>query len=1086
MTPKKNWSLIQILLLCSIAITVGTAIISLYFAGTRLKNVEANLENTLVNDFASSAIVLEQMADVVRAAEIAAAETTPQNLETLKNRIRITQSTIDTQDRSRTLENSTPSSVIRATVTPALTAVQNWLNFGVSGHAPQSRENAQLVFARISAGFQRASFLNRQSYLQTKRMMAEEQEQLNRYVNGIRLLFVLTFAFTVITITLFIRQLRYKKGEDNALQAVQQQSDLINTLLADLSLGVVVRDKDEKPPFVNQSFTDITGYTAEDIQTRESWFLKAYPDPEYRQRVKSDYDAVKNSSGVQREYRIVCKNGSKKDIEFNAVFLSNGRSLITLSDITERKKADQRLHYFKTAVEYSADAIGMSNPSGKHWFQNRSFNELFGDIGDDPPATLYVDESVGREVFKTIMAGGQWTGEVEMYSKDRNILDILLRAYAIKDRKGQIIGLVGTHTDMTRQKQAERALAKSEQEYRAVVENTPDLLYRTDLDGVITFISSSVTGLSGYTVEEATGMKIAEEIYANPEERRMFLEKLRKDGFVRNFQARLKRKDGSIWWAATNAHFFTDTEGNVMGVEGITRDITDIRDAEAALRESEERLKVAGMTSYDLIYEWNVKTDSLKWFGDIDGMLGVEQGEISEDIASWLGLIHPEDLQKLEDAVVHHRTETDPIKYEYRVKHKDDSWRYWADNALPILDEEGLPVKWIGVCTDITERKALEAQSEQAQKMESLGTLAGGIAHDFNNLLSGIFGYVDLARKKVKDSQIEEYLTKAFNSSERARSLTHQLLTFSKGGSPIKNVDRLVPFLQETVQFALSGSNVTCTFEFPDNLWVCDYDKNQISQVIDNIVINAHHAMPSGGNIRVSAQNLVLKENEQVGLEAGHYVKISISDAGIGIPDKYLSRIFDPFFTTKQKGSGLGLATGYSIIKRHDGIITVDSEVGSGSTFHVFLPAADTQDVITPEQNSGSFEGSGSILIMDDEEMVHLMLGEMLEDMGFDYTLTSDGEQALKEFRQSGKNDRNFDAIILDLTIRGGMGGKETVKEIRKLDPAIPVFVSSGYSEDDAIANPEEFGFTDSLKKPFGMEQLANLLEKHLKKAPGK
>lgn len=870
------------------------------------------------------------------------------------------------------------------------------------------------------------------------------------------------------------------------------------------------------------------------------------------------------------------------------------------------EKPDLRLlNHFKTAVEHSSDAIGMSDPEGKHWYQNRAFDLLFGNVGEDPPSSLYVDESTGREVFKTIMSGGQWFGEVEMFSREGAILNILLRAYAIKNEQGDVTGLVGTHTDITRQKEAERALLESERKYRAVVENTPDLLYRTDLDGRITFISSSVYRLSGYTLDEAVGMKMAEEVYAIPEEREAFLEILRKQGYVTNFQARLKRKDGSTWWASTNAHFLRDKNGEIKGVEGVTRDITEIKQAEAALRESEERFKMAGKVSYDLLYEWDLRTDTLKWFGDIDAMLGYDEGSINQNKSAWLALIHPEDQPMMQRAVEHHKTFTDKIDYEYRIRQKDGDWRYWKDVALPLLDENGLPVKWVGVCTDITsrkqsnqalrkseqqmraileaspdpmvmynkvgyplylspmftqifgwtleelkdktipfvpddqkeltsrmirgifearvpmqfesrrltkdgrsidvlisaavtrgsddeptgmvvnltnitERKALEAQYEQAQKMESLGTLAGGIAHDFNNLLGGLFGYLDIARKKVDDPKIREYLDKAFKSSERAQALTHQLLTFSKGGVPVKNVESLVPFITETSQFALSGSNTSCTFDFADNLWMCDFDKNQIGQVIDNIIINAQQAMPDGGNIHVTAKNVTLQENEQVGLQPGRFVKISISDTGSGIPRKFITRIFDPFFTTKQKGSGLGLATSYSIIKKHDGIITVNSQPEVGTTFHVFLPAAEMQKPSEITIDDDFFEGSGNILVMDDDETLQSMMRNMLEDMGFTVHITSEGSEALNTFLHLRETSEPPIAVILDLTIRGGLGGKEIVREIRKIDNDIPVFVASGYSEDDAMANPRSFGFTDSLKKPFGLNEVVDLMKKYL------
>ncbi len=1022
---------------------------------------------------------------------------------------------------------------------------------------------------------------------------------------ALNLLFAASLIFALGSVITILRQFFSKRHESEAKEALLEQSELLNLLFENIPLGISVRNKEGLLLFSNSEHFRITGYSPDEIYQIKDWFEKAYPDPDYRQTVIDEWEKSKHKPNIKKEFTITSKGGEKKDIEFRISFLPDGRALAVQSNITDRKQAEKTSHNFSTAVSHSSDAIGMATPEGKHWYQNKAFDELFGKIGEDPPSSLYVDETVGRDVFETIMGGDHWIGEVKMYNKDRNILDILLRAYPIRNEKNQVVGLVGAHTDISQQKQAEKALLASEKKYRAVVENTPDLLYRTDLEGKITFLSKSSYELSGYTVDEAIGMKMAEEVYAFPDERQEFLDALRANGSVRNFQARLKRKDGSIWWASTNAHFFTDEDGNVAGVEGITRDITDNKKAESALKESEERFKIAGKLSYDLIYEWNPQENQLYWFGDVDTFLGYEPGSISSDLKSWFNLIHPDDQKRVNRAITFHQESVTPVDYEYRILKKDGTWRYWVTKALPQLDENGEAFKWVGVCTDITEkkesedaireneqrmraileaspdpmvlydkngfpqylspsfskvfgwklselkgaripfvpedekektaekiretyssnrvvqfetkrltkdgkvlnvflsaavsrgkedqpdgmvvnltditeRKVLEAQYEQAQKMESLGTLAGGIAHDFNNLLGGIFGYLDIARKKVTDPKIENYLSKAFSASERAESLTRQLLTFSKGGVPIKKVEPLIPFLQETTQFALSGSNVSCSFNLPDDLWSCDYDRNQIGQVVDNIIINAQQAMPSGGKIEVSAANLEITNAKHPSLESGNYVKITIIDSGIGIPQKFMSKIFDPFFSTKQTGSGLGLATAYSIVKKHNGLITVNSELEIGTTFNIYLPAATTPDELDIPIIEQHYEGSGSILIMDDDEMLQKTLFDMLDDMGFSTTITSEGESALKEFNLSRERNTPFKAIILDLTIRGGMGGKDTIAEIRKIDKDIPVFVVSGYSEDDAIANPGKYGFTDSMKKPFTIGKLTELLVKHL------
>ena len=963
---KKTWSLSQILRLSTIAVIIIAVVVTIILTNITLRSVERNLPNTLIKELVSLDLVLEHLSEVVTAAEITATITTAQNFDRLTKKVQTAFESVVTLRRTYVFDNLIQASAFHAVVAPAIADLQIWLSEGISGYGPRSKTTAQIILTRISISFQKAKTLNRQSRLNAHSKLNEERNRLDRFLSSVNLLFMLTLLITLIMIFLFIRQHLLKNQEIKTQKALQTQRDLLNSLFENILLGITVWDRDGAFLFANKSFTHLTGYTVENIRNIENWFSKAYPDPVYRDRVIEDWEKSTKITNAVHEFKITCKNGQVKEIEFRRTFLPDGRALVTLADITRQKQA------------------------------------------------------------------------------------------------------------------------------------------------------------------------------------------------------------------------------------------------EAALKESEERFKMAGKASYDLIYEWDVKTDSRNWFGDIDKFLGFEKGEISKDITAWINLIHPEDRSLLENAVEFHRSATKPINYEYRIKQKDGTWRYWTDNAQPLLDENHLPFKWIGVCTDITtrkqseqalreseqrlraileaspdpmirynrmghpqylnpsftevfgwtqeelkeklvpfvpedqkqltakkikeiytrgeplrfetkrytkdrrirdiilsaavtkgvdgeptglvvnltditEKKALEAQYEQAQKMESLGTLAGGIAHDFNNLLSGIFGYLDLARKKTKNPKIAEYLTKAFNTSERAKGLTHQLLTFSKGGVPVKKIEPLVPFLKETTQFALSGANVSCSFDLPHDLWMCDYDKNQVAQVIDNIIINAHHAMPSGGKIQVTATNVIVKEKEHPILFPGNYVKISISDTGTGIPEKYISRIFDPFFTTKQTGSGLGLATGYSIIKRHGGIIDVESEPGIGTTFHTFIPSAKIQKISEEKIVESRYRGSGRILILDDEEIIQEMLIDMLESLGFTTTSTSEGSQTVQAFKKASKQNNPFRAVILDLTVPGGMGGKKVVKEIRKRDKRIPVFVVSGYSADAAIAKPGEFGFTASLEKPFKVAELTRMFEQHLK-----
>jgi len=385
--------------------------------------------------------------------------------------------------------------------------------------------------------------------------------------------------------------------------------------------------------------------------------------------------------------------------------------------------------------------------------------------------------------------------------------------------------------------------------------------------------------------------------------------------------------------------------------------------------------------------------------------------------------------------------------------------------------------RFASIFADVTEHKRSEETILKAQRLESLAILAGGIAHDFNNLLAGIYGYIDLAYSETTEERPAGYLKSTMATIDRARALTKQLLTFAKGGSPMQQATSLVPFLQDTVQFALIGSNCSCVFDIEDNLRQCDIDKNQISQVLENISINALQAMPGGGQVEVSAVNIRLNDTALPVLSAGNYVKVSIKDHGQGIPQSILPHIFDPFYTTKTKGYGLGLATSYSIIKRHNGYIDVDTEPGKGSTFHIFLPAVIEKPADIDKSERIRHKGSGTVIIVDDEEVVRATVSAMLEMMGYTVICIDEGKAALDFYQKETGIGRQFSALFLDLTIPGGLGGKEIISELRKCSPDLTVFAMSGYADDNVMMSPAEYGFTASISKPFTIGQLSVILD---------
>lgn len=412
---------------------------------------------------------------------------------------------------------------------------------------------------------------------------------------------------------------------------------------------------------------------------------------------------------------------------------------------------------------------------------------------------------------------------------------------------------------------------------------------------------------------------------------------------------------------------------------------------------------------------------------------------------------------------------------------KDDEPSIYVHIEGITIESEKTPRKEIRASLiDITDRRQADEGRVRIQKLESIGILAGGIAHDFNNLLTGILGNISLALMHLNPGdKIFRWLVNAENASLRAQELTYKLLTFSRGGAPVKRAVSITKLLMDSVGFALSGSNVKIEFSIPDDIWAVNADETQIHQVISNLTINAIQAMPDGGIIRAGCENAVIQEGNPLQLEQGKYVKITINDSGKGIPDELLKKIFDPFFTTKENGRGLGLSICYSILKRHNGIITVESRPGAGTTFSLYLPAC-FDKIEGEEEERKTLTGIGRILLLDDEEVIIQTASEMLNALGYEVEIARHGAEAIEKYMTAKETGKPFDAVIMDLTIPGGIGGKDAIISLKKIDPAVRAIVSSGYSNDPIVAEYKDYGFMGTLSKPFGMQELSEVLNKVL------
>jgi PAS domain S-box-containing protein len=664
---------------------------------------------------------------------------------------------------------------------------------------------------------------------------------------------------------------------------------------------------------------------------------------------------------------------------------------------------------------------------------------------------------------------------------------IVWRDSILRDDSGHIIGTLSSGEDITERKDLEQKLRVSEEEYRTLVENLNIGVYRNTADEKGRFLKANpaIARIFGYNSIAEFLETSVRDMYQNPGDRDDFIKELKSKGSITSRELKLKKKNGSPIIASVTATIQHNPNGEIKWIDGVIEDITEQKRAEDELLAEKERLAVTLRS----IGEGVITVD-------IEGRI-VLLNKVAEDLTGWK---HTEAVgRKLEDVFCIEGEAKDELMPDPFSKvissgiaisfpenttliSKKGVKRIIAYNGAPIMDQNSEIIGVVLVFRDITEKMIIEEELQKAQKLESIGILAGGIAHDFNNILAAILGNLSLANLQINPkSKAYIHLIEAEKAVERARNLTTQLLTFSKGGAPIRETASIADLLIETVKFSLVGSNVESRFSFQDDLLSAKIDKGQISQVINNLVLNASQAMPDGGVIEVNASNIQSGSSEDtLSLEPGDFIKISIRDYGCGIPEEYLNKIFDPYYTTKETGSGLGLTTAYSIIHKHKGHISVESIVGMGTIFHVYLPATGEKLTKKSKPKINDLKGKGRILFMDDEIGIRNTIEDVIKHLGYSVKMTSDGEEMIKLYRESYNSGEPFDAVIMDLTVPGGLGGKDAINNLKEIDPNVKAIASSGYSNDPVMAQYEKFGFKGILVKPFNIHDVGNVLKKVL------
>jgi len=810
--------------------------------------------------------------------------------------------------------------------------------------------------------------------------------------------------------------------------------------------------------------------------------------------------------------------------------LDLGRVLVVLVDITEFKDAEAAMRRaeerWQLAVRGTQDGIWELNfQTGESFYSDR-WKKMLGyepyEIGAtraDATSRIHPDDlSMVETALREHREGRTefFHCEFRLRCKDGSYKWILSRGQAMFDSDGKAVRMLGSHTDITERKIAEDALRESETRYRVLFEHSPVAIVEQDYRAIEEWqqglrakgVTNLATHMDENPEELAQMMGRVVVIDANQETVRIAHASSKKDlidNLARVFtpdSVRARREAFLAVWDGRN-----EIEGEITlhtldgqvrrvyfrwwlphlgGREGyestqlVLVDLTEIRSAEAALAAERERLRVTLRAMAECLL--TTDTDGVVQFMNeaAEKLTGWPAGTaIGRSVEQVCDLRHEKTLVKVTMPVARSISEYRVVDFPlHSILIDRQGVRCVVDGrCAPMHDLTGRPLGAVVVFRDVTERARLEAELLRSSKLESVGILAGGIAHDFNNILTVVMGNITLA---MLDSKVMaaagRWLGEAERGVLRARDLTQQLLTFAKGGEPVRKTVQLPEIVREVSEFALHGAKARCEFKFDPDLWAADVDKGQIGQVVQNLVINAVQAMPEGGLVTIAIHNEEVTPESARPLLIGNYLRLEIADTGLGIRPEHLPQIFDPYFTTKQSGSGLGLATVYSIIRRHQGHIDVESKLGKGTTFYIWLPAVLAPGVAESEEPSRIVNMSGRVLFMDDEETIRSVASVLLERLGFTVVTVADGMTAVAVYSDAIKNGDPFKLVIMDLTVPGGMGGSEAMDELLKIDPRVRAIVSSGYSSDPVLSNYRANGFRGMVPKPYKLTDLARTI----------
>ena len=778
-------------------------------------------------------------------------------------------------------------------------------------------------------------------------------------------------------------------------------------------------------------------------------------------------DDLSSSPDIETVYRRVVELArSRLNVERCAVFINkNGIFCGTYGTDFEGHTTDEHASTITPDRKWM-DRIRLGSPSEPRWHVDQEKHSWYS--GD-----------------KRMIFNEGWVVFTPILRADGNVLGVFCNDSAIsrasvnpllQDYVAVFCTLLG---GIIERKQNEQQLKSLEFEKTAILDSMSELVVYQDLNHRIMWVNRAAAESVNATPEQLIGRYCYEVWHGRhvPCET-CGVGKARMSG--ESHVTKVTSPDNKHW--IIRGYPVKNDKGEVVALIEVTEDITGRIQAEASFSAEKERLAVTLRSIGDAV----IATDP-------DGLI-VLMNRVAEKITGWsqdqaIGKPLAEVLHVVDERT--RQPQGNPVRkaidsgilVEFPafsvLLAKDGTERIIADSCAPIRDRESKIIGAVMVFRDITEKRKLEDEVIKAQKFESIGLLAGGIAHDFNNILTAIIGSVSLAKvRAAKGNDVLDLLEELEKASMRAKDLTHQLLSFSKSGAPLKKVVSLEHILKDPAGFALRGSNVQCEFTLQPNLQTVEADEGQIGQVVQNLAINAREAMPNGGTIHIAAENVDIRDTSALPLKPGPYVKVSVRDEGTGIAEADLKKIFDPYFTTKQRGSGLGLTTTYSIVRKHDGHITVESRLGQGTTFIFYLPACGKPAAAPKQADVAPVSGKGRILLMDDEATIRALGSRVLASSGYEVELAEEGADAVAKYKKALEGGRPFDLVILDLSVIRGMGGKEAIGKLREVHPEVKAIVSSGYSTDPVMSDYKTFGFSSLIAKPYSVRELTETIHR--------